>query len=80
MKKIVENYEQWFLYDTNTFSTVGHCLDEWGRCAMAYVYDKKKNPIAILKKRGKREKGMEEIKIINNSYFSTQENSSYFIG
>lgn len=47
---------------------------------MAYVYDKKKNPIAILKKRGKREKGMEEIKIINNSYFSTQENSSYFIG
>ena len=28
----------------------------------------------------KREKGMEEIKIINNSYFSTQENSSYFIG
>lgn len=53
MKKIVENYEQWFLYDTNTFSTVGHCLDEWGRCAMAYVYDKK-NPIAILKK--KREK------------------------
>lgn len=40
----------------------------------------KKNPIAILKKGGKREKGMEEIKIINNSYFSTQENSSYFIG
>lgn len=48
---------------------------------MCMIKKKKKNPIAILKKkRGKREKGMEEIKIINNSYFSTHENSSYFIG
>ena len=47
----------------------------WHMCMI-----KKKNPIAILKKRGKRDKRTEEIKIINNSYFSTQENSSYFIG
>jgi len=39
------------------------------------------NPYSyIKKKREKREKEKEEIKIINNSYFSTQENSSYFIG
>lgn len=43
----------------------------------------KTNPYSyILKKREreKREKGKKEIKIIDNSYFSTRENSSYFTG
>jgi len=46
----------------------------WHMCMITNPYS------YIKKKREKREKEKEEIKIINNSYFSTQENSSYFIG
>lgn len=38
------------------------------------------NPYSYILKKREREKGKKEIKIIDNSYFSTQENSSYFTG
>ena len=48
----------------------------WRMCIITNPYS------YILKKREreKREKGKKEIKIIDNSYFSTRENSSYFTG